>query len=138
MFFDARSTTHETGARRGLSRRGFTLIELLVAIGIISLLMSLLLPAVQSARESARRMQCSSHLRQLGLATANYESSWQCFPSGLIHRYQLLPYLEQTALHDLKLAGSGSIGLTAEWTPIMGAALPIMQCPSDPAPPKVT
>ena len=137
-----------TRSRLHYFRRGFTLVELLVVIAIIGILVGLLLPAVQAAREAARRMQCSNNLKQLGLGIHNYESSFQRFPSmqagsGALHPgsiqgaaqrfsmsggYAILPNLEQKALYE------NLSNLNLE--PWNGNAnylvrLPFLQCPSD-------
>lgn len=121
-------------------RRGFTLVELLVVIAIIGILVGLLLPAVQAAREAARRMSCGNNLKQIGLATHNYESAIKRLPpSGCINpastnngswsiHGRLLPYLEQSNLYD-------QIDLSISWSsqPIISRfRVPVYVCPSDP------
>ena len=85
------------------TRGGFTLVELLVVIAIIGILIALLLPAVQSAREAARRMQCANNLKQIALAAHLYENSYQCLPPARLKNdygstfFILLPFLEQAS-----------------------------------------
>lgn len=89
------------------SNHGFTLVELLVVIAIIGILVSLLLPAVQSAREAARRTECSNNLKQIGVALHNYHDTHNAFPMGATNRTQglswhvsILPFIEETALFE--------------------------------------
>ena len=89
-----------------VKKRGFTLVELLVVIAIIGILIALLLPAVQSVREAARRTECMNNLRQIGLAVANYETAQQRFPPGWKSSTgwgwmaQCLPFIEQGNVAD--------------------------------------
>ena len=116
------------GRRKPLPEKGFTLVELLVVIAIIGILVALLLPAVQAAREAARRMQCSNNLKQFGLALHNYHDVYKAFPPrrggtagygyvGATDRYDgnydrksafifLLAFLEQQPLADQVAAGN--------------------------------
>jgi prepilin-type N-terminal cleavage/methylation domain-containing protein len=125
---------------------GFTLVELLVVIAIIGILVGLLLPAVQAAREAARRMQCSNNLKQLGLAFHNYESAIKRLPPGGLHLRDgfgaassstswgpnwlifLLPYVEQGNLYSQYNSNS----LFARESPlVVGTSVKTYACPSD-------
>lgn len=132
--------TKHLSFRKPRCTTGFTLVELLVVIAIIGILVGLLLPAVQAAREAARRMQCSNNMRQLGLAMLNYESATKRIPpsacinpkvttnaSWSIHG-RLFPYLEQNVL-------ANQVDLSVNWSnyPILsGYRVPTYVCPSDP------
>ncbi len=128
-----------------MRRKGFTLIELLVVIAIIAILVALLLPAVQQAREAARRSQCRNNLKQIGLALHNYHDTHNVFPPGHILNPPNLgdrmtfpgfiwPQLEQSALYDLIPSGSspdwGGCG-NAQQSQLLGTNVTVFQCPSD-------
>ncbi len=138
-------------------QRGFTLIELLVVIAIIATLVAILLPAVQQAREAARRSSCKNNLKQLGLALHNYESTFSMFPMAgkrdidFSVQARLLPYVEQAGLSDLldftKPAFSGGFSSKTPYTDAQignrfaqafATPLPLFLCPTDPAPPQTT
>lgn len=124
-------------------RRAFTLVELLVVIAIIGILVALLMPAVQFARESARRMQCSNNLKQFGLALQNYESVFRMFPStdvpnGFSVQARLLPHIEQANLQNMldftKPAFFGPYNAQVPnplFVNAFATPIPIMLCPSD-------
>jgi len=138
-------------------KRGFTLIELLVVIAIIAILIALLLPAVQQAREAARRSQCKNNMKQIGLALHNYHGTHRIFPSirmldlkqyagsctagwqrpgGFSWRVMLLPFLDQGTIYnqinwDDHLIGT-SCGGTNSFAVADKTVLPAFLCPSDP------
>lgn len=110
-----------------MTRRGFTVIELLVSIAIVGLLLAMLLPAVQSVRESARRAQCKNNLHQIGLALHNYHENHGCFPIGQYSNTGLLlPFLDQRDVYLQFEAEYPTSNLWAQFTKI-----PVYRCPSD-------
>ena len=128
-----------------MPRRGFTLIELLVVIAIIGVLVSLLLPAVQQARESARRSQCVNNLKQLGIAMQMYADTNGSLPPanlGPVHQFsplaRLFPHLEQAALYNafnfnLGLRAGGNAPVRPENLTATQTVVAVFLCPSDPS-----
>ncbi len=130
-----------------LKRPGFTLVELLVVIAIIGILVALLLPAVQSAREAARRTKCFNNLKQVALASHNYHDTLRTFPSGWVGEdpitrlpwaeghpgwgwnAMLLPFMEQVKLHD-SIDFNYSVGHSRNRIPI-GTSIGTLRCPTD-------
>lgn len=129
----------------GTRRRGFTLIELLVVIAIIAILIALLLPAVQQAREAARRTQCKNNMKQLGLAMHNYHDVYSMLPVGAISVFnpggtlggvdvysnaftQMLPYVEAS---NLKAICNDNLQWQEQLPGVAATILPFLNCPSN-------
>ncbi|MGD9632046.1 MAG: DUF1559 domain-containing protein [Pirellulales bacterium] len=135
----------------GRKRTAFTLVELLVVIAIIGILVALLLPAIQSAREAARRSECLNNLKQLGLACHMFESNKKVFPTagGTVNQYfnsaelskpiygyenaswmyQILPYIEEKSLYDLR-RGDGGTNAGFTKTGLSEKPVKVFNCPS--------
>jgi len=143
---------------RSKLQRGFTLVELLVVIAIIGVMVGLLLPAVQAAREAARRMSCSNNLKQIGLALHNYHDTYRGLPPGYINNPPalagpvagnnsqwawgafLLPFMEQSPLFEqlqvgqINLSAALTAGGPFDKTAIVNKPVDAFICPSDPGP----
>lgn len=130
--------------RRSTARPAFTLVELLVVITIIGILIALLLPAVQAAREAARRSQCTNNLKQIGVGMHNYHDIYKTLPVGAYSccwgtwKVALLPYIEQVNLRQLYVDNNkyGSPVDNARYAhavnlPVTTTRIPTYQCPSD-------
>jgi prepilin-type N-terminal cleavage/methylation domain-containing protein len=147
-----RYRTAESVSASRFERGAFTLIELLVVIAIIGILVALLLPAIQSAREAARRSQCLNHLRQIALALLNFHDAQKTFPyGGWGHEwvgvpergngprqpggwiYSLLPFVEQNDLHDLGMGLTGAAA-TEAYSARLRTPVDLFLCPSRRAP----
>ena len=142
-------------SNRMFRKRAFTLVELLVVIAIIGILVGLLLPAVQAAREAARRMQCSNNLKQMGLALHMHHDTFKRFPPGTSQdqapfgpaasnwgtnwMVYILPYIEQSALYNsLTIGGGTGYGNTANGVRFNNVVIPGYRCPSSPLPEKTS
>lgn len=132
--------------KNNVFRKAFTIVELLVVIAIIGILVGLLLPAVQAAREASRRMSCSNNFRQIGLAIHNYESTYKMLPragrrdSDFSVQARILPFIEQSGLHqelhfDVPAFSGGWSGKAPHPKNVEAFAtvIPTYLCPSDPA-----
>ncbi|MCA9110824.1 MAG: DUF1559 domain-containing protein [Planctomycetaceae bacterium] len=135
-----------TDHRRAANRRGFTLIELLVVVAVIAILVALLLPAVQQARETARRMQCRNNLKQIGLALHNYHDRSGCLPPSTVVQWNLseptgwwswiarvLPDLEQGGLYANLNLSENAWQSCNQNKPFTSQRLNMLLCPSDPS-----